>query len=205
MCLRSQTSVTRNSLLVGQIGRSDCLSCVMIPSLGREPHLTWIILHLASTSTERTTAVLHNQDNAITVLDTNGGKVRKIVIMKAFGRVIELGFDIHMDKVTHAIYVPCWMSDDGVLCVSVEGEPLWFTKLAGLSCGITEINGFPCVAVNASRCLFLMSKNGENKRKLLDNDFNDAECTLFCFESSSQKIFFVLGEKCIICAYKVEK
>ena len=152
-------------------------------------------------------SVLHNQDNAITVLDKNGEKVRKIVIIKAFGGVIEFGFDIHMDKVTHAIYVPCLMSDGGVLCVSVEGEPLWFTKLAGLPCGITEINGFPCVADNASRCLYLISKDGENKRKLVDNDFNDAECTLFCFDSSTQKIFFVLGEKslCLICAYKVEK
>ena len=77
--------------------------------------------------------------------------------------------------------------------------------MVGLSCGIAEINGFLCVADNESRCLYLMSKDGENKRKLLNNDFNNAECTLFCFDSSTQKVFFVLGEKCIICAYKVEK
>ena len=50
----------------------------------------------------------------------------------AFGRVIEFGFDIHMDNVTHAIYVPCWMNDGGVLCVSVECEPLWLVYRAEL-------------------------------------------------------------------------
>ena len=73
--------------------------------------------------------VLHHLDNAVTVRDTQGRQFRKIKRKEAFGEEIEFGVDIHMDKTTINIYVPWWRNNDGVLCLSVHDEALWFTPL----------------------------------------------------------------------------
>ena len=95
--------------------------------------------------------VLHHTDDLINVLDSQGRKVRKIVLNEAFGKKIKFGFDIHMDIATHNIYVPCVNHTYGVLCMSVEGEPLWFSPLIGIPRGITEAHGVLCVANNTKK------------------------------------------------------
>ena len=91
----------------------------------------------------RNFSVLHNPFNAITVLDTQGRQVRKIVVKEAFGKKIEFRYGIHMDSETHNMYVTCQPNNSGVLCVSMVGDPVWFSPLSG-AFGIIEIN---CVSV----------------------------------------------------------
>ena len=81
--------------------------------------------------------VLQHQGNTITVLGAEGRQVRKIIMNEALGRKIRFGGDIHMDKTTHNMYVPCRGTNDAVLCLSMKGEPLWFTQLKGVLGGIT--------------------------------------------------------------------
>ena len=115
-------------------------------------------------------AMLHSgTETAITLLDTQGRQVRKIVIEEAFGKKIKLTWVIHMDSETHHIYVTCMYDDSGVLCVSVEGEPLWFTPMSGWLWGITEIDGALCVVNGFDRCLYLISKTGQHIKTLLDD------------------------------------
>ena len=65
--------------------------------------------------------VLHQWNNAITVMDTQGRQIRKIVRKEAFGKKIEFGgWDIHMDTATHNIYLPCRGDNSGALCLSVR-------------------------------------------------------------------------------------
>ena len=90
--------------------------------------------------------VLHRKNNVITVLDAHGKQVREIFRTDAFGKMIEFGVDIHMDSASHNIYVPCNGKNRGVLCLSVEGEPLWVTPLEGYLGGITELDGTLCVS-----------------------------------------------------------
>ena len=76
-------------------------------------------------------ALLHRDHNAITVLSTQGRRVGKIVITEAFGKKIKLSWGIHIDSATHNIFASCESDNSGVLCVSMEGDPLWFSSLAG--------------------------------------------------------------------------
>ena len=113
--------------------------------------------------------VLHRWDNAITILGTQGRQVRKIVMKEAFGKKIEFGgWDIHMDTTTHNIYLPCRGDNSGALCLSVEGDPLWFTPLEGRLGGITEIDGVLCVSdYIAGHGLQMVCKSGKYIEKLL--------------------------------------
>ena len=145
--------------------------------------------------------VLHLPDNAITVLDTQGRQVRKIDRREAFGKEIQFGWDIHMDKTTHNIYVPCWGNNNGVLCLSVHGEALWFTPLKGGVGGITEIDGALCVSDFAEgHCVRTVSKSGEYKGNLLDNNvFEEREPFYMCYVEDAKKIYFSLDNSDIIC------
>ena len=105
--------------------------------------------------------VLYTWYNAITVLDTQGRQVRKIVRTEAFGKEVKFGLDIHTDKTTHNIYVVCMGDNNGVLCLSVHGDALWFTPLDGLLGGITEIDGLLCVSdYHEGHCVHMVSKSG---------------------------------------------
>ena len=134
--------------------------------------------------------VLHHTDDLINVLDSQGRKVRKIVLNEAFGKKIKFGFDIHMDIATHNIYVPCVNHTYGVLCMSVEGEPLWFSPLIGIPRGITEAHGVLCVANNTKKCMHLISKNGEHKGKLMDDIVGYPECVYY--DNDGNKLYFNL-------------
>ncbi|KAK3109067.1 hypothetical protein FSP39_022175 [Pinctada imbricata] len=109
--------------------------------------------------------VLHQLDNAITILDRQGRQVRKIIMKEACGKKFKFGWDIHMDSDTNNIYVPCYY-EDGVLCMTIEGQALWFTPLSR-AWGITEIQGTLCAVNVFEHCLHLITKDGENVRKLL--------------------------------------
>ena len=148
--------------------------------------------------------VLHRDDNVITVLDTRGRQVRKIVIKEACGMKIGFGWDILMDSTTHNIYVPCQFPSYGALYVSVEGEPLWFSSLSGLPWGITEIQGVLCVADCIERCVHLLSKTGEYKGKLLDKGDISGKLEYIYYDDRQQKLYFSLYEKDIICFVSVK-
>ena len=145
--------------------------------------------------------VLHHHSNAITVLDTQGRQVKKIVRREAFGKEIEFGWDIHMDNATHNIYVPCWGSNKGVLCLSVHDEALWFTPLDRSLGGITEIDGVLCVTdYGEGHCVHMVSKNGEYKGKLLDKDvLKERKPFYMCFVEDAKKIYLSLYNSDIIC------
>ena len=136
--------------------------------------------------------VLHYRDNAITVLDTQGRQVRKIVRKEAFGKGIKFGWDIHMDNAKHNIYVPCSGVNRGVLCLSVEGEPLWLTPLKGSLGGVTEIDGVLCVTdYKIGHGIQMVSKNGKYKGKLLDKDvLKGGNLEYVYYVASEKKIFF---------------
>ena len=130
------------------------------------------------------------QRNAITVLDKQGIQVRKIVMKEAFGKSIEFGFDLHMDSTTHSIYVPCVKPNCGVLCVSLEGEPLWFSPLTGSPFGITDIHGILCVASYSDTALQLISK----ERGYEGNLKNWSDCMshprFICYDDIQQKLYY---------------
>ena len=138
--------------------------------------------------------VLHQRDNAITVLNTQGTQVRKIVRTEAFGKEREFGWGILMDKTTHNIYVPCWASNKGVVCFSVHDDVLWFTPLEGALGGITEIDGVLCLSdYGTGHCVHMVSKSGEYKGKLLDKDvLEEREPFYMCYVEDAKKIYFSL-------------
>ena len=106
--------------------------------------------------------MLHLPDNAITVLDTQGRQVRKIVRKKEFGKGIEFGFDIHIDRNINNMYVVCFGDVNAVLCLSLEDEALWFTPLKGCLGGITEIDGVLCVSDrHTGQGIHMISKSGK--------------------------------------------
>ncbi|KAK3108105.1 hypothetical protein FSP39_001353 [Pinctada imbricata] len=124
----------------------------------------------------------HNWNNTITILDRQGRQVRKIIMKKACGKKFSFGFDIHMD--TNNIYVPC-SNEHGVLCMTIEGQALWFTSLLWTPCGITEIQGTLCVAAYYNHCLHLITKEGEYAKKLLDKaDLRERPSYIFCGEDN---------------------
>ena len=101
--------------------------------------------------------VVHMHANAINVLDSEGKIVREIVIKEAFGKAIRFGRGICSDSATHNIYVGCY--PNGVLCLSREGEPLWFHSFRLQVKGITGINGLILVSVNNG--VITLTKEGE--------------------------------------------
>ena len=144
--------------------------------------------------------VLHRESNAITVLGTQGRRVRKIVRTEAFGKKIEFGHGIHMDKTTHNIYVPCWTNNKGMVCLSVHGDVLWFTPLEGALGGITEIDGELCVSdFNKGHCVHMVSKSGEYKGKLLDKDVLKDRQPFYIRVAKAKKIYFSLYNSDVIC------
>ena len=150
--------------------------------------------------------VLHRWDNAITILGTQGRQIRKIVMKEAFGKKIEFGgWDIHMDTTTHNIYLPCRGDNSGSLCLSVEGEPLWFTPLEGRLGGITEIDDTLCVSEYiAGHGLQMVSKSGEYIGKLLCQDMlKKRNPEYLYFEASERKLYFNLDNSDIVCFISV--
>ena len=149
--------------------------------------------------------VMHRWNNAITVLDTQGRQVRKIVRREAFGKEIQFGLDIHMDKTTNNIYVSCLGSNKGVFCLSVHDEALWFTPLDGAPGGIIEIDGVLCVSdCAAGNGLQMVSKTGEYKRKLLDKDvLNKRKPEYVCFDANDGKLYFNLDSSNAVCFISV--
>ena len=147
--------------------------------------------------------VLHHCDNAITVLDTQGRQVRKIVRKDAFGKEIEFGADIHMDRATHNMYVVCFGNVKAVLCLSLEDEALWFKSLkGGFLGGITEIDGILCVSDRyTGQGIHMISKSGKYKgEKLLDKDvLKNRNPEYLCYVSNEKNLYFNLEDSDIVC------
>ncbi|KAK3095427.1 hypothetical protein FSP39_014552 [Pinctada imbricata] len=118
--------------------------------------------------------VLHHYDNAITILDKHKKIVRKIVMKQAFGKKFEFGWDIHMDKDTNNVFVPC-QHENGVLCLTIEGKALWFSPMSAKLWGITEIQETLCVVDIINNCIHQINKKGEYIRKLIDEDSLDGK------------------------------
>ena len=142
--------------------------------------------------------LLHSDHNSTTVLDTQGMQIRKIVIREVFGKKIKLSWGIHIGNATHNIYVSCEPYNSGVLCISVEGDPLWFSSLAGDTMGITSIQGVLCVAKMKERSAILLNKSGEFMGQLLEKDmFKDSPICVH-YDESSQILFIAYDWKCVI-------
>ncbi|KAK3108386.1 hypothetical protein FSP39_006817 [Pinctada imbricata] len=137
--------------------------------------------------------VLHRWDDAIAILDRQGIQVRKIIMKEACGKKIRFGWDIHMDSDTNNIYVPC-ENENGVMCMTLEGQSLWFTPLSGAPYGITEIHGTLCVADSASQCLHLITKDGEYVRKLLDKEDLEGKPKYVC-HGQDGRLYVSLNDK----------
>ena len=150
--------------------------------------------------------VLHNWVNAITVLDTQGRQVRKIVRKEALGKKIKFGQDIHMDRTTHNIYVMSWGSPNAVLCLSVNDEPLWFAPLEGVLGGITDIDDTLCVSDRyTGRGVYMISKTGNYKGQLLDSDILKKENPDYlCYVANKRMIYFSLYQTDIVCFMSVQ-
>ena len=147
-------------------------------------------------------SVLHNCDNAITVLDTQGRQVRQIVRKEVFGKDIEFGEDIHMDRTTHNIYVVCFGNVKAVLCLSLENEALWFKPLMGGLGGITAIDGILCVSDRyTGQGIHMVSKSGKYKGgKLLDKDLlKNRNPEYLCYVASEKKLYFNFEDSDIVC------
>ena len=136
--------------------------------------------------------LLHRYDNAVTVLDTKGKGNTEIGIIEAFGKKIQLGWDIYMDSKTHNIYAPCIGKHDGILCVSLEGESLWFTPLKGQPWGITEIHGVICVSDAVAHCVHLLSKTGQYKEKMLHKESMIDQLGLIHYDNRNKRLLFNL-------------
>ena len=134
-------------------------------------------------------SVLHFFHNTITVLDTQGSQVRKIVITEAFGKDVHYGWDIHMDSTTHNIYVPCEGVYKGVMCVSMEGDVLWLTPLLEDPWGITAINDLLCVTGWDQQCVHLMTKTGQNCGKLLDKEHLTSKPFKLCYDKYDKRMY----------------
>ena len=111
--------------------------------------------------------VLHRLDNAVTILDVRGATVRKFLIKEVFGKEVQFGLDIHSDSNNHHVYIPCVGGNNGIICVSVEGEVLRFTELDDNPWGISEIHGFLCVVDIDNACVHFMSPDWKSRSKLL--------------------------------------
>ena len=140
--------------------------------------------------------LVHAFPNCITVIDTHGRHVREIAIKEAFGQKIRFGEDIHMDSTSHNIYVPnTAINNLGVLCVSVEGGPLWFCPLIEKAMGITEICGV--VAYSSGRGVHLVSKTGEYKKKLLGEDDTPGNLQYIVYCENRMNLYFNLNSYAI--------
>ena len=113
--------------------------------------------------------VLHRYGSGISVLDSLGTHVRTFEINDVYGKKVDKEkWDIHSDRNTHNIYVPCWGECRGMLCVTLEGEILWFCDFDGGIRGITEVHGILSVVNPAQKCVNLISKEGKPYSKLLE-------------------------------------
>ena len=133
--------------------------------------------------------ILHLWQKTISVFDTDGILVKKIVIKEIFNKKIFPGFDLCIDHRTKNIYIPCWCASRGVLCVSIQGKPLWFTQLPGNAKAITEVYGYLCVSDHHNRCLHLLSKDGKYEGKLLDTGDLDGEPNCLFFDQEDGKLY----------------
>ena len=120
--------------------------------------------------------------------------VRKIYfdyLQDVFGMGVYLGKRIHLDGETSNICVPCYLEDSGVFCVSVRGDPLWFSPLPGQPWGITDIHDVLCVTDRERCCLRLMTKTGKYKGKLLDQKDIKGSPDYLCYDEIRQVLYFI--------------
>ena len=151
--------------------------------------------------------VLHRKNDAITVLDKQGRQSRKIVVKEALRKKIVVGWDIHMDKTTHNIYVPCIDNDcEGVMSLSVEGMWLWFCSLkGGMPRGIMEINELLCVSISKEFCIHSISKTGLCQRKMLDkNQLKSNKPHYICYDKDEKKLYFSVFQTDTVCFLSME-
>ena len=151
--------------------------------------------------------VLHRKNDAITVLDKQGRQIRKVVMKEALRKKVVVGWDIHMDKTTHNIYVPCIDNDnEGVMCLSVEGKWIWFCSFKeGMPSGITEINEVLCVSISKECCIHALSQTGQYKRKILDkNQLKKGKPHYVYYDTDEKKLYFSVFQTDTVCFLSLE-
>ena len=147
--------------------------------------------------------VQHRNDNKVTVLDAQGGHVRKFEVREVNGERVEFGWDIHSDRDTHQAFIPCEGGNDGILHVSIYGELLRFTELDGVPRGITDLHGFLCVVDNTNDCVNLFSKDGQFVSELISKDHFDGYPDLISINESNDKIIISFHGSDIITIFKL--
>ena len=133
--------------------------------------------------------VLHRYGSGVSVFDSLGTHVRTFEINDVYGKKVDKEkWDIHSDRNTHNIYVPCWGECRGMLCVSIEGEILWFCDFDGGVRGITEVHGILCVVNPAQKCVNLISKEGKPYSKLLEKSGMPKSPEFISFQENTEKM-----------------
>ena len=148
--------------------------------------------------------VLHHLNNAVTILDEQVNQVRKFSIKEVLGKKVDFGWDIHSDRHTHHVYIPCKGNTRGVLCVSIDGEVLRFNALAGSPRGITELHGFLCVTHFQTNCVHLVSKNWKSQSKLLDANVMKGSPDFIAVNASEDKLMISYAGKDVITVFTLK-
>ena len=148
--------------------------------------------------------LLHCFDNAVTILDACYRHIRRFVVREANGKKVEFGYDIHSDRDTHHVYIPCILNNRGILCVSEEGEVLRFIALDNDPQGITQIHGSLCVVDQTCHCVHLISKDGKTQCKLLDKRVLKKGPRFIAVNDSTEKLIIAYFEKAAITVFSLK-
>ena len=148
--------------------------------------------------------VLRHLNNAVTILDEQGNHVRKFTIKEVLGKKVDFGWDIHSDRHTHHVYIPCKGNTRGVLCVSIDGVVLRFNPLAGSPRGITEIRGSLCVTHFLTNCVHLVSKDWKSYSKLLDRNVMKGSPDYAAVNASEDKFIISYAGKDVVTVFTLK-
>ena len=140
----------------------------------------------------------------IFVLDKQGRQIRNFELRKVFGLESMVANDIQIEEMTNNTYIS--VRDDitgksGILSVSIEGNPLWFFSLTNTR-RFTEIDGMPCVTDTYDRCIYLLSKTGQFKVKLIDKEDVNGEPECISYDKYSRKLYVTFSEA-LVSVYSV--
>ena len=148
--------------------------------------------------------VLHREHNAITILDDRGRHVRKFVIKEAFGKNVKFSFDIHNDRDTHHVYMPCVGDNMGILCASVEGQVHNFFSTDWAPLGTSDICGFLCIVDNFNHCVVLSTKDNKSSLKLLDTSEVKSRPYFISVNESSDKVILSYYRSDLISVFSIQ-
>ena len=148
--------------------------------------------------------VLHNKENAVTILDNCGRHVRKFVIKEAFGKKVEFGWDIHSDRDTHHVYIPCEGEIKGILCASIDGKVNNFHATDWRPRGISDIYRFLCVVNYSDSSVMLSTKDSVSMSKSLDTSDAKSRPEYISVNEACEKIIVSYYKSDIISVFAIQ-